>query len=203
MPTGSDAPAAERRDVLTVPNVITVVRFFGVPLFVWLVATHRFGWGVLVLGLMSGTDWIDGFVARRFNQASRLGRILDPLADRVALLTVAVTLVTVGVAPLWFLLVLAVPDAILLVLSLAYFHGHPDLPTSMIGKVRTAALLFGTPLLLLGAALDSRGVALVAWMFLLLGLAGHLVAFFHYLRAMVAKHHRLAALPDQPPEGRQ
>ncbi|WP_427016917.1 CDP-alcohol phosphatidyltransferase family protein [Pseudarthrobacter sp. P1] len=177
--------------ILTIPNLITVVRFLGVPLFVWLVlARHEYGWGVLVLALMGGTDWIDGYVARRFNQATELGRVLDPLADRVALVTVAVTLVLAGVAPWWLLAVLVVPDAVLLAASLAFFHWHPDLPVSRVGKIRTAALLVGTPLLLLAEVLDGTPNVLwsIAWVFLAIGVVGHLVAAYNYFWAIVRKH---------------
>ena len=136
--------------VFTIPNVLTVVRFLGVPLFVWLVlGVQEYGYAALVLAIMGSTDWVDGYVARRFNQMSNLGRVMDPIADRLSLIAVAVTLVIAGVVEWWYLAALLIPDAILLALSLYYFHGHPDLPVSRIGKIRTALLLVGTPLLVL------------------------------------------------------
>ena len=129
----------DRDLILTVPNALTVLRFMGVPLFIWLVlARKEYGFAVLVLAIMASTDWIDGYVARRFNQTSHLGRILDPLADRLALISVAVTLVVAGIVEWWYLTALLVPDMILLAISLFYFHGHPDLPVSRIGKVRSS-----------------------------------------------------------------
>ena len=104
---------------------------------------------MLVLAVMASTDWVDGYVARRFDQASKLGRVMDPIADRLALIAVAVTLVIAGVVHWWYLAALVVPDAVLLALSLFYFRGHPDLPVSRVGKVRTGLLLLGTPLLVL------------------------------------------------------
>ncbi len=192
-------PAASRR-IITVPNVITVVRFLGVPLFVWLVlAQHQYGWAVLVLALMAGTDWIDGYVARRFNQASELGRVLDPLADRVALVTVAVTLVLAGVAPWWLLAALVVPDAVLATVSVIFFRWHPDLPVSTIGKVRTAALLVGTPLLLLAKVVghEPNALGVAAWVLLAIGVLGHLVAAYNYFWAMVHKHQDQRNQQDQ------
>ncbi|WP_125609798.1 CDP-alcohol phosphatidyltransferase family protein [Specibacter cremeus] len=194
MPAGPDASAAPSRAIFTVPNIITVVRFCGVPLFVWLVAGRQeYGWGVVVLALMGGTDWIDGFVARKFHQTSVLGRILDPLADRAALITVAITLVVTGIAPLWLLLLLVIPDAVLLVTSLSLFHWHPDLPVSRIGKTRTATLLIGTPMLLLAKALDSQFTTTLAWVFLLVGMACHLVAAYNYFVAILRKHREVTA----------
>jgi len=176
--------------VFTIPNLLTVVRFMGVPLFIWLVLAQReYGAGVIVLAVMAGTDWIDGYIARRFDQASKLGRVLDPIADRLALLAVAVTLVIAGVVHWLYLAALVVPDAILLVLTLSLFHGHPDLPVSVVGKVRTGLLLLGTPLLLL-SRLDTgfAGQLLAAaWVVLGLGLVGHWIAAYNYFWAMLRK----------------
>jgi cardiolipin synthase len=176
--------------VLTVPNVLTVIRFMGVPLFMWLVLGAReYGWAVLVLALMGGTDWVDGYVARRFDQTSKLGRVLDPAADRLALLAVALTLVLAGVVQWWYLAALVVPDVVLGIASLFYFRSHPDLPVSRVGKVRTALLLVGTPLLVLSKLpLPGGSFYLVAaWIFLGFGLAGHWVAGYNYFWAIVRK----------------
>ncbi|AMM32278.1 CDP-diacylglycerol--glycerol-3-phosphate 3-phosphatidyltransferase [Sinomonas atrocyanea] len=176
--------------VLTLPNVITILRFLGVPLFMWLVLGPReYGWAVVVLAVMGSTDWVDGYIARRLGQTSTLGRVLDPAADRLALLAVALTLVLAGVVQWWYLAALLVPDVALGIASLFYFHSHPDLPVSKVGKVRTALLLVGTPLLVLsklalpGASLYSA----VAWSLLVLGLLGHWVAAMDYFRAIVVK----------------
>ena len=207
----------DRDTVLTVPNALTVLRFLGVPLFMWLVlAEGEYGWAVLVLALMASTDWVDGYVARRFDQTSRLGRLrdtaadtrarrprgqpprrgggghwgfLDPAADRLALLAVALTLVLAGVVQWWYLAALLVPDLILGAASLFYFRSHPDLPVSRIGKLRTAFLLAGTPLLVL-SVLPLPGAGLyagAAWVLLALGLVGHWLAAVGYLRAIVRK----------------
>ena len=119
-------PLVHRDAVFTVPNVLTVVRFLGVPLFIWLVlAERKYGAAALVLAIMAGTDWVDGYIARRFNQMSNSVRLMDPIADRLSLIAVAVTLVIAGVVEWWYLVALLVPDAVLLGLSLFYFHGHP------------------------------------------------------------------------------
>ena len=183
-------PQVDHDLIFTVPNILTVLRFMGVPLFVWLVlARKEYGFAVLVLAIMGSTDWIDGYIARRFNQTSRIGRILDPMADRLALISVAVTLVIAGVVEWWYLTALLIPDAILLTASLFYFHGHPDLPVSRIGKIRTALLLMGTPLLVLSKLPIplTELYFVVAWVFLGFGLLGHWVAAFNYFRAIVRK----------------
>lgn len=180
--------------VLTLPNVLTVVRFLGVPLFIWLVLEKQeYGFAALVLAIMGSTDWVDGYIARRFDQMSNLGRVLDPIADRLSLIAVAITLVIAGVVEWWYLTALLVPDAILLTLSLYYFHGHPDLPVSRIGKIRTALLLVGTPLLVL-SKLPIPGTAayfVAAWIFLGLGLVGHWIAGYNYFWAIIRKGRQL------------
>ncbi len=189
-------PLVHRDAVFTVPNVLTVVRFLGVPLFIWLVLSeHEYGYGALVLAIMASTDWVDGYIARRFNQMSNLGRVMDPIADRLSLIAVAVTLVIAGVVEWWYLVALLVPDAVLLALSLFYFHGHPDLPVSRIGKIRTGLLLVGTPLLVLSKLpVPAADVyATIAWIFLGLGLVGHWIAAFNYVRAIIGKGRQLRA----------
>ena len=188
-------PHVDRDLVFTVPNFLTVLRFMGVPLFIWLVLAQReYGFAVLVLAIMGSTDWVDGYIARRFNQASKLGRILDPIADRLALIAVAVTLVIAGVVHWWYLAALVIPDAVLLSMSLFYFHSHPDLPVSLIGKTRTWLLLLGTPLLLL-SKLDTPSADawfIAAWIVLGLGLVGHWVAAYYYFWAIRRKGRMLA-----------
>ena len=180
--------------VLTLPNVLTVVRFLGVPLFIWLVLEKQeYGFAALVLAIMGSTDWVDGYIARRFDQMSNLGRVLDPIADRLSLIAVAITLVIAGVVEWWYLTALLVPAAILLTLSLYYFHGHPDLPVSRIGKIRTALLLVGTPLLVL-SKLPIPGTTayfVAAWIFLGLGLVGHWIAGYNYFWAIIRKGRQL------------
>ncbi|HSU46564.1 MAG TPA: CDP-alcohol phosphatidyltransferase family protein [Arthrobacter sp.] len=183
-------PQVDHDRVFTIPNLLTVVRFMGVPLFIWLVlAQKEYGAGVIVLAVMAGTDWIDGYIARRYDQASKLGRVLDPIADRLALLAVAFTLVIAGVVHWLYLAALVVPDAVLLVLSLSFFRGHPDLPVSVVGKVRTGLLLLGTPLLVL-SRLDtglSEQLFTAAWVVLGLGLVGHWIAAYNYFWAILRK----------------
>lgn len=185
---GSEQVETDR--LFTLPNIITILRFFGVPLFMWLVLAEReYGWAVVVLAVMGSTDWVDGYVARRLGQVSVLGKVLDPAADRLALLAVALTLVLADVVQWWYLAALLVPDLALGTASLFYFHSHPDLPVSKIGKLRTAFLLVGTPLLVLSKlpVPGSVAYAVVAWVLLLLGLIGHWIAAFNYFRAIVAK----------------
>jgi cardiolipin synthase len=176
----------------TVPNVITVLRFLGVPLFVAFIVGEDYGPAFITLVVVGSTDWVDGYLARRLNQVSRVGQWLDPVADRLALIVVAVTFVVQGIAPAWLVLAIVVPDAILIVNALVLFHGSPNLPVSNVGKIRTALLLLGAPLLLLQRVpgFDYGWLSTTGNAVLFLGCVGHLIAAVGYLRASWAKHAR-------------
>src|SRR5437867_2580219 len=108
------------RRVRTVPNAISVIRLLCAPLFLWLLfgAEDRVAAFVL-LGVLGATDWVDGWIARRFDQGSVLGKVLDPVADRVLLLTAAVALTADGVVPTWVGVVVLVREALVSAATLA------------------------------------------------------------------------------------
>lgn len=176
----------------TIPNLITVLRFLGVPLFVVFIAREEYGPAFITLVVVGSTDWVDGYLARRLDQVSRVGKWLDPVADRLALIVVAVTFVVEGIAPPWLVLAIVIPDAVQIVNALVLFHGSPNLPVSNIGKIRTALLLLGAPFLLLHRVpgFDYDWVYDTGYILLLLGCVGHVVAAIGYLRASWRKHAR-------------
>lgn len=183
---------AELDTFWTVPNIITVVRFCGVPLFVLFIVQGNYAAAVITLVLLGSTDWVDGYVARRFGQVSSVGKWLDPLADRTALIVVAVTFVVDGVAPAWLVWTIVIPDVILIINALVLFGGRLSLPVSNIGKIRTAMLLVGSPLLLLQRVegFDQDWLEVTANVLLILGCIGHLIAFFGYFVAAHRKYRR-------------
>ncbi|KRF05333.1 CDP-diacylglycerol--glycerol-3-phosphate 3-phosphatidyltransferase [Arthrobacter sp. Soil782] len=176
---------AELDTFWTVPNIITVVRFLGVPLFVMFIVQREYAAAVITLVLLGSTDWIDGCIARRFSQVSSVGKWLDPVADRTALIVVAVTFVVDGVAPAWLVWAIVIPDAILIINVLILFGGRLRLPVSNIGKIRTALLLVGSPLLLLQRVegFDQLWLEITANVLLILGCIGHVIAFYGYFTA--------------------
>lgn len=142
--------------ILTLPNLLSIARLFGVPLFLWLVLVpEEDGWALLLLMVSGITDWLDGMLARTLNQASRLGQILDPVADRLYILAVVIGLALRDIIPWWLAVMLPMRDIFLF--SLIPFlrtRGYSALPVHFLGKAATAALLYAFPLLLLG---DSDG----------------------------------------------
>jgi cardiolipin synthase len=151
--------------ILTVPNVLSVIRLLGVPLFLWLVLVREAdGWAVVVLAVSGVTDYLDGKLARRWHQVSRLGQLLDPLADRLYILSTIVALTLREIIPLWFAAMLIARDVFLLLLVPALRRrGLSALPVHFLGKAATFCLLYALPLLLLGDGEST--VALLARVF--------------------------------------
>ncbi|MGA4668347.1 CDP-diacylglycerol--glycerol-3-phosphate 3-phosphatidyltransferase [Propionibacteriaceae bacterium Y1923] len=152
-----DEPSYDTDRVLTIPNLLSFARLVGVPLFVWLVLAPPQSLpgsdliAVLVLALAGFTDWLDGFLARRWKQTSRVGQMLDPVADRLYILAIVVALAVRELVPWWLLVVLAARDLLLLgMVPLLKSRGYTSLPVHFIGKAATFCLLYAFPLVLLG-----------------------------------------------------
>src|SRR5450759_2930968 len=105
-PAGEKPPPVQEPNldrIVTVPNLITLVRLVCTPLFVWLLfGAHRQTVAAILLAALGATDWIDGAVARRFHQVSTVGKVLDPMADRVLVVTAVIAVIVHGAVPLWF-----------------------------------------------------------------------------------------------------
>ncbi len=128
--------------VFNVPNSISLVRLALVPLFVWLILVpEEYGWAGVLLGVIGATDWIDGYLARRLNQVTELGKFLDPLADRIAIVVAVIAGLVVGVLPAWFAIALIVRE-LLIALGAIYgwMNGVTKLDVRWLGKAATLAL---------------------------------------------------------------
>ena len=143
------APTSE---VWTIPNIISMVRLAGVPLFLWLVIGHEADvWALVVLMISGFTDWLDGYLARRLNQMSKLGEILDPVADRLYILAAVIGLLYRDIIPLWVAVLLPLRDLFLWgLVPFLRTRGYSALPVHYLGKAATAALLYSFPMLFLG-----------------------------------------------------
>jgi cardiolipin synthase len=177
----------ESRDrVLTIPNVLSVIRLVLVPVFLYLLLfTHAYGWAVAILMFSGFSDWADGKIARLVaNQSSRLGALLDPLVDRIYMLAVPLGLGFSGVVPWWVVATLIGRDAALAAtLPLVRSRGLTALPVTYIGKAATFALMSGFPLVLLGQsdATWSRVVGACGWGFVIWGMGMYLWSAVLYL----------------------
>jgi cardiolipin synthase (CMP-forming) len=186
--------------VVTVPNALTVVRLLLIPVFLVLVIRGAYGWAVLTVALSSLTDFADGFIARRFNQVSRVGQLLDPAADRLFILSTLVGITIAGVVPWGFLAVVVARDVLLIVLGIGLANlGYGPLPVHHLGKMGTFCLLFGFPVLLLGAAFPQiAGVSdPIGWGVAIWGAFLYWWAGWAYLRETVrlARHRPVDARP--------
>lgn len=169
---------------LTVPNLVTLVRFLLVPVFVWLMFRDQYWDALITLIILFSTDWIDGYLARKLNQVSTVGKWLDPLADRLSLWVVVITVVLSGLAPLWLIFALVVPDLVLAGLMVLIYAGNPQMEVTILGKARTVALMLGVPLLLFAEApfiTDQPLWHAIAIGVLGLGALGHILASLDYL----------------------
>jgi cardiolipin synthase (CMP-forming) len=139
---GEGAVATNR--VLTLPNVLSLLRLATVPVFLYLFVTGREEAAVVLYALGALTDFFDGFIARRLDQVSEMGKLLDPLADRVFIIALALALVAQEALPLWLAAVIVVRDVVLLsMLPLLERRGSGRIAVNFIGKTATAFLLFG------------------------------------------------------------
>ncbi len=159
--------------VLTLPNAVSLVRLAGIPLFLWLVLVQQADVvAFIVLVIAGATDWIDGYLARRLNQQSRLGELLDPLVDRLYILATIAGLALRDFIP-WWLVVLILARDLLLLLTIPTLRAlnRAALPVTYIGKAGTFALLWGFPLFLLSSTNGFVGSAFgaLAWGFALWG----------------------------------
>jgi len=144
--------------VLTVPNVLSALRLVGVPVFLWLLFTHQDVWAFIVLALSGISDYLDGKIARRFHLVSRLGQLLDPIADRLYVLTTLIALALRDIIPLWLLVVLVARDLFMgVVMLLLKRVGQTGLPVHFVGKAATFNLLYAFPILLLSTVEGSVG----------------------------------------------
>ncbi|HSV40259.1 MAG TPA: CDP-alcohol phosphatidyltransferase family protein [Nocardioidaceae bacterium] len=189
--------------VWTIPNMVSIVRLAGVPLFLWLIlVVEADGWALVVLMLSGVTDYLDGYLARKLNQTSKLGEILDPVADRLYILSTVVAFAARDIIPVWWAVLLPLRDAFLWTLvPFLRTRGYSSLPVHFLGKAATAALLYAFPLLLLG---DGEGVVatlaqVFGWAFAVWGTALYWWAGLLYawqVRKLLADHDRRAPVLD-------
>ena len=158
--------------IWTVPNVLSMVRLALVPVFLVLVIEGEDALALLTLVVSSLTDYLDGWIARRFDQMTRLGRILDPAADRLYIFATVLGLAFRELVPWWLVAVLLARDLMLVVLAVILANtGYGPLPVHHLGKFATFCLFYALPLIMLGQAFPALAPASlpIAWAFALWG----------------------------------
>jgi cardiolipin synthase (CMP-forming) len=149
--------------IWTLPNALSMLRLAGVPLVLWLIlGPQADALAVLVLALGGFTDWLDGYLARAWHQTSRLGQMLDPIADRLYILSVLIALAIREIVPWWLVVIVLGRDLMIASLvPLLKTRGFSSLPVHFLGKAATFSLLYAFPLVLLGSG--EQGWLQLAW----------------------------------------
>jgi cardiolipin synthase len=167
------------------PNLLSALRLALVPVFLLLLLGEHYLIGIGVLALAGLTDYLDGYFARKNNQVTRLGQLLDPAADRLYIFSTLIALATAQIIPLWLALVVVGRDLLLLaVYPVLATHGFGPLPVHFLGKAGTFSLLYAFPLLLAARIWSEAEIFIlpVAWAFALWGIGLYWWAGFVYLK---------------------
>ena len=192
--------------VFTVPNLISMARLAGVPVFLWLVLVPKADWWAVGLLIAAGlSDWLDGKLARAWNQQSRLGQVLDPAADRLYIAATLIALAVRAIIPWWLVAVLVSRELVLgVALLVLRRHSFGPLQVSFLGKAATLCLLYAFPLLFLGSHAGTAALAarVTGWAFAIWGTALYWWAAALYLaqaRQVITAVGRDEAAGQEPP----
>lgn len=151
--------------ILTLPNLVSLARMCLVPLFLWLLFGRDDPAAAgLLIGILGATDWVDGFLARRLGQVSEVGKLLDPLADRLAVAAAVIGGWVSGVLPPWFAAALIAREALVATGALVIaVRVRSKLDVRRLGKVATFALYFAIPAFFVHAGGWSEFFLWFAW----------------------------------------
>jgi cardiolipin synthase len=176
------------QELRSIPNMLSVLRLFMVPVFLVLLLNGQFIAALIVLMVASATDWLDGQIARRFNQVTRLGQLLDPAADRLFIFAALIGLTINGNIPLWLALIVVSRDLMLVIVyPILASHGYGPLPVHFLGKAGTFALLYALPLLLMVDVWPEADfiVLPLAWGFAYWGVALYWLSGLLYVKQVI------------------
>jgi cardiolipin synthase len=174
--------------LLTVPNLITTVRLACIPLFVWILfGAESRAWAGWLLGSLAATDWIDGYVARRFHQTSNFGTMYDPTVDRMMLVVGIISILVDGSAPWWFCVIVLVREVAVSAWVVAITSlGAKRMDVTWWGKVGAFANMAAFPAFLLAsdeslASAIRTGWRVFAWAALVPGVVFSVLSAFQYI----------------------
>jgi cardiolipin synthase len=175
-------------EVLNIPNFLSILRIALVPVFLWFLLEEMFVSAITVLAIAGLTDFLDGYLARKLNQTTKLGKMLDPVADRLYIFATLLALSATGYVPWWLAGLVILRDVLMLIsLPVLASVGHRSLPVHYLGKASTFALLYAFPLLLMGKIFTEAAFIItpLAWAFALWGVALYWWSGFVYLWQLV------------------
>ena len=181
--TGDSAPGSSA--ILTIPNIISFIRIAFIPVFfVLIVNDPTTFWGLMLFGLVVATDWVDGLIARRTGQVSELGKILDPVADRLSIAAGLIAFVVRGVFPLWAAVLILARDIVVLLAGVVFVSGkHLRVDVRWIGKVATFSLMCSIPWVAWGnlGYFLAPMVLVAGWASYAVGIVEYYIAAFVYV----------------------
>ena len=149
-----DEPQEPDDRIATIPNLLSLARIAVLPWVFYDLTRGHLVRALVLLAVFASTDWLDGYLARRLDQVSRIGVLLDPISDRILFVVVGVGFVLSGLLPWWALVVLLARDAaVLLAGGVLLLRGSSPPAVTRIGKTATFGLMLAFPLFLLAAIL--------------------------------------------------
>ncbi|MDQ0381843.1 CDP-alcohol phosphatidyltransferase family protein [Amycolatopsis thermophila] len=168
-PRAEPAEPSLLRQAWTVPNLLSLLRLAGVPVFLWLLLGPKAdGWALALLVFSGLSDWLDGKLARWLDQTSRLGQLLDPAADRLYIVATLIAFLVRGIVPWWLVAVLIGRELLVgVALLVLRRHGYAPPEVTYIGKAATFVLMYAFPFLLLtqGASTAAEVARPIAYAF--------------------------------------
>ncbi|HEX9889327.1 MAG TPA: CDP-alcohol phosphatidyltransferase family protein [Nitriliruptorales bacterium] len=153
---GGDGPEAVQDRIWTIPNALSLLRLLALPVVYYDLVNAHYGRAFVVLAVFASTDWLDGYLARRLDQVSRVGKLLDPLSDRLLIAVVGIGLIVADIVPWWAIVILVARDVALLLGATVFLsRGIDPPPVTRVGKAATFGLMFALPMFILGAWLGT------------------------------------------------
>jgi cardiolipin synthase (CMP-forming) len=200
-----DEPQEVSDRILTVPNLLSFARLAVLPVVYLDLVQDRLLRAFVLLALFSATDWLDGYIARRFDQLSKLGRILDPISDRILFVVVGVAFILTGLVPLWAIVLILLRDLAVGGVGVVMLARGSEVPdVTRMGKLSTFGLMFALPAFLLAAVVGegiddpNRALWWLAWALYAVNIVLYWASAFGYLRT-VRSRARGAAAGGAPP----
>ena len=175
-------------EIVNIPNLLSFLRIALVPVFLWLLLEELFLAAIVILAVAGLTDFLDGYLARKLDQTTKLGKMLDPVADRLYIFATLLALSATGYVPWWLAGLVILRDVLMLIsLPILASVGYRSLPVHYLGKASTFALLYSFPLLLMGKIFTEAAFIItpMAWAFALWGVALYWWSGFVYLWQLV------------------
>lgn len=168
---------------MNLPNILTIIRFIIVPFMTYFLINENFTIAILLYVLASATDVLDGFIARRFNLITDLGKFLDPMADKLLQFSALVGLWIVGLIPLWIVVIFFIKEISMGLGAIKLLKKHIIIQSKWFGKLSTIFFFMA----IVSSMLSSKIIVLYSYIIplFILALMSLLFAFIMYLSSYI------------------